>query len=51
MQHASELAAVQVISIELHERIVRGCEKAFYEFSLNRLVLKDTGEKYISIKY
>jgi len=51
MQHASELAAVQVISIELHERIVRGCEKAFYEFSRNRLVLKDTGEKYISIKY
>ena len=51
LQQSGELAAVQVISIELHERIVRGCEKAFYEFSRNRLVLKDTGEKYISIKY
>jgi FkbM family methyltransferase len=38
------------IFIELHDRIALGCRKAFFEFSAARIVVKSSGEKYLSIK-
>ena len=44
------LEKIPVIFVELHERIVKGTERAFYKFSSNRLIIKDVGEKYLSIR-
>jgi FkbM family methyltransferase len=46
----SEINAIDVVIVELHERFVPGCEAAFFEFSKNRIVFKDTGEKFISVR-
>jgi len=35
--------------VELHERIVAGCEKAFHDANKSRYVYKSDGEKFISI--
>ena len=43
------LRGIKIIMIELHDRINPGCSEAFFNFSRNRTILKDTGEKYISI--
>lgn len=44
------LQVVPFIFVELHERIIKGCENAFFEFSRDRVVIKDEGEKYLSVK-
>ena len=49
-EDSKTLKKIPIIFVELHERIVRGTEKAFYNFSSNRLTIKNKGEKYISIK-
>lgn len=38
-----------LIMIELHERIVVGCEKSFRDFSRNRLIVGTAGEKYLIV--
>ncbi|MCG2462878.1 FkbM family methyltransferase [Flavobacteriaceae bacterium F89] len=45
-----DLQLIPVIMIELHDRIIPGCSDLFFSFSKNRIVQKDEGEKYISIK-
>lgn len=51
LEHNMEtLAKIEVIFAELHERIAEGCENKFFEFSKNRILVKDRGEKYLSIK-
>lgn len=45
-----DLSIIPAILIELHDRIVDGCSEAFFSFSENRIVLKDKGEKFLSIK-
>ena len=47
---AETLGKVRIIFVELHDRIVAGCTKAFNEFSDRRLIFRDNGEKYFSIK-
>lgn len=44
------LKKIPYIFAELHERIIAGCEKKFFDFSLDRHVVKGDGEKYLSIK-
>ena len=43
------LKQIPVIIIELHERIVKDVEKLFFEFTKDRILIKDSGEKYLSI--
>ncbi|MEP2530547.1 FkbM family methyltransferase [Shimia sp.] len=43
------LDQIDVLIVELHERIVAGCTKAFFDFSNDRIILKDPGEKYVSV--
>lgn len=38
-----------VLMIELHEGVVAGCERAFFEASAKRFVTKSPGEKWISL--
>ncbi len=45
-----DLQLIPVIMIELHDRIIEGCSDLFFSFSKNRTVIKEEGEKYISIK-
>jgi FkbM family methyltransferase len=47
---SNSLNKINNIIIELHERFVKGCEEAFFKFSKNRIIIKDGGEKYLSIK-
>lgn len=44
------LSNIPVVFVELHDRIVEGCSKAFEKFSADRLIIKSDGEKYLSIK-
>ena len=44
------LKEINLIFVELHDRIVEGCSHSFFSFSKDRLVIKDKGEKYLSIK-
>lgn len=49
-QNDSEsLKRIDFIFTELHDDIVQGCKDAFFEFSKNRLIIKDIGEKYLSV--
>ena len=43
------LNKTDVLMIELHERIVPGCERAFYEANAGRYIYKESGEKYVSV--
>ncbi len=43
------LSDTDILIAELHERVVKGCEPAFFEASADRLVIKNFGEKFISI--
>ena len=46
-----KLNTALIIIVELHERIVTGCEASFWKFSrrYNRLTIPTGGEKYLSI--
>ena len=46
---AEWLARSRVLMIELHERIVPGCEAAFFTANADRCVLSSGGEKFISV--
>lgn len=48
----SEVALLEIyaIYVELHNRFVEGSEKAFWDSSKDRIVVKDSGEKYLSIR-
>ena len=43
------LKNIPVIMVELHDRKIKGCSESFFEFSKERWILKDQGEKYISL--
>ena len=43
------ISRIPFIYAELHERIISGCEKEFFKLSENRFVIKDSGEKFLSI--
>ena len=44
------LEQIPNIIIELHDRIILGCSEEFFKFSKNRIIVKDSGEKFLSIK-
>ena len=44
------LREIPVVFAELHDRIIRGCEEMYFKFSKNRILIKDRGEKFLSIK-
>jgi FkbM family methyltransferase len=48
-QPESGLAEIEFIFVELHDRILPGCEQAFRKFSEMRIVLNFGGEKYLSV--
>jgi len=43
------LNSIPIVFAELHDRIVNGCTDLFLEFSEDRILVKDQGEKYLSI--
>lgn len=43
------ICRIPFIFAELHERIISGCEKAFFRLSERRFIVKDSGEKFLSI--
>lgn len=45
----ADLHAVPIILAELHDRMVKGCTEAFYEFSEGRWVISTGGEKLLSL--
>ncbi|WP_050929793.1 FkbM family methyltransferase [Aestuariivita boseongensis] len=47
---APSLQQIHAIFIELHDRIVSGCSEAFYAFSADRQVIRDRGEKFLSLR-
>jgi FkbM family methyltransferase len=49
-QQADLLRRIPVIIVELHDRIVQGCGRAFFALSRDRLVIKTGGEKYLSVR-
>lgn len=44
------LKSVEFVFVELHDRIVPECSELFWKFSNKRVVIKDSGEKFLSIK-
>lgn len=50
LNDAETLANIPNIIIELHDRIIHGCSKEFFNFSKDRIIVKDAGEKFLSIK-
>lgn len=49
MKDGGWLARTNVLFIELHENIVKGCNELFFKSNANRYIYKDAGEKYISV--
>ena len=41
---------IDIVFAELHDKIIPGCRDKFFEFSSDRILIKDKGEKYLSIK-
>ena len=44
------LRSIDAVFAELHDRIIPGCVDKFFEFSKGRVLIKDKGEKYLSVK-
>lgn len=44
------LRNIDSVFAELHDRITPGCVDKFFEFSMDRILIKDKGEKYLSVK-
>lgn len=44
------LRNIDSVFAELHDRITPGCVDKFFEFSKDRILIKDKGEKYLSVK-
>jgi FkbM family methyltransferase len=49
LQQPNWLSKTQIFVVELHERIVSGCETAFQASNADRFIYKANGEKYFSI--
>ena len=45
-----EIHKIKVVFAELHDRIIDECKSVFFEFSQSRIIVKDKGDKYLSIK-
>lgn len=43
------LTKIDYIFAELHDDVISNCSKIFFQFSKNRNLIKDNGEKYLSI--
>jgi FkbM family methyltransferase len=41
---------IDIVFAELHDKIIPGCRDKYFEFSSDRILIKDKGEKYLSIK-
>ena len=50
MNDRETLSRIRVVVAKLHDRIVKGCSEAFKNFSEDRLVFKDGGKNYFSIR-
>lgn len=44
------LKNIDVVFAELHDRIAPGCVDKFLEFSKDRILIKDKGEKFLSVR-
>ena len=43
------LEKTSILVVELHERIISGCEQAFKDANKSRFIIKSSGEKWISV--
>lgn len=43
------LNSIPVVYAELHDRIIDGCTDLFFNYSSDRVLIKDKGQKYLSI--
>ncbi len=51
LEHDVEsLRSIDAVFAELHDRIIPGCENKFFDFSKDRILIKDRGEKFLSVK-
>lgn len=50
LENDKSLKDIKVLIVELHERIIAGCNDAFFNFNKERTIIKGDGEKYISVK-
>ena len=51
LEHDIEaLKSIDVVFAELHDRIAPGCVKKFIEFSEDRILINDKGEKFLSVR-
>ncbi len=51
LEHDMEsLRNIDAVFAELHDKIVPGCVEKFFEFSKDRILIKDKGEKFLSVK-
>ena len=51
LEHDMEsLRNIDVVFAVLHDRIAPGCVEKFFEFSKDRILIKDKGEKFLSVK-
>ena len=44
------MSGIGAVYIELHDRIIDGCQSLFFDFSKDRVLIKNAGEKYLSLK-
>lgn len=49
-QNKDQLQEIPLVFAELHDRIVPGCDEAFRSFSLDRWIVRLSGEKFLSIQ-
>lgn len=49
-QSPDSFTSISALIVELHDRILPGCSDAFFAFSRDRIVVKDAGEKFLSLK-
>lgn len=45
----NSLEKIPAVFAELHDYIIDGCSELFFNFSNNRVLIKDKGEKYLSV--
>lgn len=44
------LRSIDAVFAELHDRIIPGCVDKFFDFSKDRILIKDRSEKFLSVK-
>jgi FkbM family methyltransferase len=50
LKEVGDSQIVFAVFVELHDRFVEGCSEAFWSFSAKRAVVKNDGEKFLSIR-